>query len=124
MINRRGFVGTVLAGLGGLLFSQKLFAHANSFLSNEEILYRVLEKSQDYVIVTVRSPMYCRTFKKKVYCLVLDNLYCLMNDSEFGFSDKHLHAVIPIDNIHSIHVVFRDNTRILCYLNNGRWKVF
>lgn len=131
-MNRRGFVSAALAGVGGLFFPQKLFAwadgclsnEADGCLSNEEVLYRILEKSQDYVCVIVNSPIYCRGFKKKVNCLALDNLYCLSNNSEFGFNDEHWQTIIPIDNIQSISVTFQDNTTMFCYFDDddGHWR--
>lgn len=126
-MNRRGFVGATLAVVGGFLFPRKLLALINKkddSISSEELLYRILENSQGHVVVVMHSPMYCRVFKKKVNCHILDSLDCLLDDDAFGFNDGKLRAVIPIDNIITMSAVLKNGTRMICVQNHGRWTVY
>ena len=65
-MHRRGFIGTILASIGGLFFLQKLFATQlnSTYLSSEEVFEKIVKNPQYAVAVFLHQPKISRRSEK------------------------------------------------------------
>lgn len=109
MINRREFVGGVLASLGGLFFPRKLFAQSN-YLSSEEVFERIVKKPQYAVNIRLFHPKFTRRSGKSIShsceCLSKFAYGNSTSRAAFVFRDKvyNLENWFDIDNIKIIYI--------------------
>lgn len=131
-MNRRGFVGTALAGLGGFLFPQKLFAEAFSvpdYLSTGQIFERISCQSQYWCSIFLKQPVKCDLFGRSA--LFTHNYLCnfdsFANGLIFGDKGSEKREWFAIDNIDVIYICHEQNNnpwRLYDHVGNGQWLIY
>lgn len=130
-MNRRGFVGAVLAGVGGLFFPQKLFAGAFSvpaYLSTNNIVERILEHPQYNCSISLNQPVKCNLFGTSDLFLhdYLWRFDCSANGLIFGSKDSESKRWFSVDNIDCISICHEQSKpwRLYDHIGNGRWLIY
>lgn len=132
-MDRRGFVGAALAGVGGLFFPQKLFAGMFSsfnYLSTNEVFDRILEHPQYGCSIFTERPVKCSLFGESdlFYYDHLIGIDYSSSKFRFAFRNKYPdnHKYFAVDNIDCIFICHEQNNpwKLYDHIGNGRWHIY